>query len=288
MIVRKLLVFAHDVVVAGLAWMAAFWLRYNLELPDEPEALMLERLPWVLLTHAAVFWALGLYRGLWRYASLPDLQRILLAVGLAALAVPAVIGLMQLPLAVPRTVYVMTPVLLAVVMGGSRLAYRVWREGRLVPVILKPQATPVLVLGAGGAAAGLVRELAASPQWRVVGMLDDDVRKHGAEVWGVKIHGGIERVGEIAPRLGVTQAVIAMPNATHAQRKRALDLCEKAGLEVMTVPALSDIVAGRVSVSALRPVELDDLLGRDPVEIDDAALHAFLQGKAVLVTGAGG
>jgi FlaA1/EpsC-like NDP-sugar epimerase len=285
---RRLIVFAHDVIAAGLAWMAAFWLRFNFEMPQDYPQLMLNLLPWVLGIHAAVFLALRLYRGLWRYASLPDLQRIATAVGVCALAVPAVLALLRIGLPVPRTVYVLTPLLLALAMGGNRLAYRAWREGRLVPIITKPQATPVLVLGAGSAAAALVRELAASPQWRVVGMLDDDPGKRGAAVGGVKIHGGIERVAESAENLGVTQAVIAMPSATHQQRKRALDLCAAAGLQVMTVPALADIISGRVSVSSLRPVELDDLLGRDPVQLDDAALHSFLEGKTVLVTGAGG
>ena len=285
---RRVIVFAHDVIAAGLAWMAAFWLRFNFDMPGDYRQLMLQLVPWVLVIHAAVFLALRLYRGLWRYASLPDLQRIAIAVGVSALAVPAVFALMRIGLPVPRTAYVLTPLLLALAMGGSRLAYRAWREGRLMPIITRPHATPVLVLGAGGAAAGLVRELAASPQWRVVGMLDDDPTKRGAAVGGVKILGGIECVAETAESLGVSQAVIAMPSATHQQRKRALDLCAKAGLQVMTVPALSDIVSGRVSVSALRAVELDDLLGRDPVELDDAALHSFLDGKTVLVTGAGG
>jgi FlaA1/EpsC-like NDP-sugar epimerase len=285
---RQLVGFAHDVIAVALAWIAAFWLRFNFDPPDEYQALMIRRLPLVILTHAVVFWALGLYRGLWRYASLPDLQRIVMAVGLAALAVPAVFGLLEMTLVVPRTVYVITPLLLVVLMGASRLAYRVWREGRLISVILRPQATPVLVLGAGSAAAGLARELAASPQWRMVGLLDDDAAKHGAELFGVKVFGGIARVGDVAPRLGVTQAVIAMPSASHQQRKRALDLCAAAGISVMTVPAISDIVSGRVNVSELRAIELDDLLGRDPVELDDAALRSFVDGKTVLVTGAGG
>jgi FlaA1/EpsC-like NDP-sugar epimerase len=288
MIGRRLLVFAHDVMAAGLAWMAAFWLRFNLDIPAEHEAQMIERLPWVLLIHAAVFWALGLYRGLWRYASLPDLQRIVIAVGVAALAVPAFLEFLRLGSAVPRTVYVLAPLLLALTMGGSRLAYRAWKEGRLLPLIVKPQATPVLVLGAGGAAASLLRELTASPQWRVVGLLDDDAAKHGAAVSGVKVVGRIQRVGELARQLGVSQAIIAMPGATHGQRKRAVDLCSAAGLSVMTVPALSDIVRGRVSVSALRAIELDDLLGRDPIQLDDAGLHGFLNGRTILVTGAGG
>jgi FlaA1/EpsC-like NDP-sugar epimerase len=173
-------------------------------------------------------------------------------------------------------------------MGGSRLAYRAWKEGRLLPLMTKPEATPVLVLGAGGTAAGLLKDLAASPRWRVVGLLDDDATKRGSAVIGVKVYGGIAQVGKVAQRLGVTQAVIAMPSATHQQRKRAVDLCKDAGLSVMTVPALADIVAGNVSISALRPIELDDLLGRDPVHLDEAGLHRFLDGKTVLVTGAGG
>jgi FlaA1/EpsC-like NDP-sugar epimerase len=285
---RRLIVFVHDVLAAGLAWIAAFFLRFNFDMPPEYHELMLDALPWVLGIHGAVFLALGLYRGLWRYASLPDLQRIAAAVSIAALAVPAAFALLQPGHQVPRTVYVLTPLLVGFVMGLNRLVYRAWREGRLMPVITKPQATPVLVLGAGLAASGLLRELAQSAQWRVVGLLDDDAKKHGASVAGVKIYGPIERVAETAKSLGVTQAVIAMPSATHQQRQRALDLCARADLQVMTVPGLADIVSGRVSVSALRALELDDLLGRDPVDLDDAGLHSFLGGKSVLVTGAGG
>ena len=285
---RRLLVFAHDLVAVALAWCAAFWLRFNLEIPELYADVMLNRLPWVIAVYAAVFWAFGLYRGLWRYASLPDLQRIAGAVGVGALAVSAVFSLMKLGAHVPRTAFVLAPLLVGLAMGGSRLAYRAWREGRLVPLILRPRATPVIVLGAGGAAALLLRDLAASPKWSVVGLLDDDPAKHGAEVGGVKVYGGIDRVAELAGRLHVTQALIAMPSATHQERKRALDLCTQAHIAVMTVPALSDIVSGKVKASALRAVELDDLLGRDPVQLDDAGLHAFLDGKTVLVTGAGG
>jgi FlaA1/EpsC-like NDP-sugar epimerase len=119
---RRLIIFVHDVLAAGIAWIAAFWLRFNFELPPDYEELMLGTLPWVLSIHAAVFWMLRLYRGLWRYASLSDLQRIAVAIGIAALAVPAAFALLQLALPVPRTVYVLTPVLLGLAMGGNRLA----------------------------------------------------------------------------------------------------------------------------------------------------------------------
>jgi FlaA1/EpsC-like NDP-sugar epimerase len=285
---RRYIVFAHDLLAAGLAWLIAFWLRFNLDIPDDYREVMLSRLPWVLAVHAVVFWALGLYRGLWRYASLPDLRRILIAVSVAAVAVPAVLALLRIAEAVPRSAFLIAPLLLVVAMGGSRFAYRAWREGRLASLVAHPEANPVLVLGGGMAAAALVKELAGNPQWRVVGLLDDDPAKRGADLVGVPVLGPIRQLAMIAERHGVTQAIIAMPEASHGERTRAVELCSKAGISVMTVPALSDIVSGRVSVSALRPIELDDLLGRDPVSLDDAGLHRFLDGRTVLVTGAGG
>lgn len=285
---RRPIVFAHDIAAAGIAWSAAFWLRFNFEIPDDYQALMTERLPWAVLVHGAVFWLLGLYRGLWRYASLPDLRRIVIAVGIAALAVPAIFTLLRIGVSVPRTVYVLTPLLLVVMMGGSRFAYRAWREGQFSAILARPRATPVIVLGAGAAAASLLKDLASSRDWRVLGVLDDDAGKQDREILGVKILGTLGEAERIARRLGVSQAIVAMPGATHRARQRALDLCRKAGLSVMTVPAQADIVSGKVKVSALRAIELDDLLGRDPVELDAAGLQVFLQGKVVLVTGAGG
>src|SRR5512142_2685134 len=165
---RRLIVFLHDVAAAAIAWMLAFWLRFNLDIPAEYERLMLHLLPWVGAIYAIVFWLLGLYRGLWRYASLPDLQRIIAAVAVAALAVPAAFSFFRLGFPVPRSAYLLTPVFVLLIVGGDRLAYRAWREGRLIPAIAKPQATPVLVLGGGSAAAGLLNDLARSDQWRVV------------------------------------------------------------------------------------------------------------------------
>jgi FlaA1/EpsC-like NDP-sugar epimerase len=165
--VRRLTALLHDVIVAGLAWILAFWLRFNLDIPDLYQSIMLTRLPGVVLIHVVIFWGLGLYRGLWRYASLPDLQRIVIAVGLGAALVPAVFALLRVGTPVPRSVYLITPLLLGSAMCASRLFYRAWKEGRLLTLISAPNASPVLVLGAGKAAAALISELAASQQWRV-------------------------------------------------------------------------------------------------------------------------
>ena len=288
-VARALLAFLHDVGAVGIAWLGAYWLRFNLEIP--PPAFLqtaFVALPGVLAVHAVVFWLMGLYRGLWRYASLPDLQRIVVAVGIAALATPTLFTLLAFPSVIPRSVFLICPLLVIGAMCGSRLLYRAWKERTLIGMVRHPQAQPVLVLGAGSAASSLLRDLANSSRWRVVGLLDDDPAKHGSEIQGVKILGALPDVGRAAARLGVTQAIIAMPAATHGRRKRALDLCTVAGLQVMTVPSYADLVSGKVSVSALRNVELDDLLGRDPVTLDNAGLRGLIEGKCVLVTGAGG
>jgi FlaA1/EpsC-like NDP-sugar epimerase len=291
-LLRSSLAFAHDVLAAGVAWLAAFWLRFELRMPPpEFTEAALTTLPAVVSVHAVAFWALGLYRGLWRYASLPDLQRILVAVSVAALAVPALFTLADLRASVPRSVYLIMPVLLVGAMCGSRLLYRAWKERTLIGMVRHARAQPVLVLGAGSAASSLLRDLANSRQWRVVGLLDDDAGKRGSEIQGVKILGALPEIGAAAARLGVAQAIIAMPGATHRERKRAYELCLAAGFargNVKTVHSYDDLVSGKVSVSALRNVEIDDLLGRDPVRLDDAGLRGLIRGKCILVTGAGG
>ena len=286
--VRALLAFLHDVIASGIAWLAAFWLRFNLEVPREFLRTALETLPLVAGVSALLFWRLGLYRGLWRYASLPDLQKILLSATLVSVMLAALVLLIAPAPAVPRSVFVIMPLLLIGAMSGSRLLYRAWKERLLLGLARNPDAAPVIVLGAGASSSALLRDLANSPQWRVVALLDDDARKHGGAIQGVRVLGALDRVGGIAQSMGATQAIIAMPGATHAARKRALDLCQAAGLRVMTVPAYADLVSGKVSVSQLRAVELDDLLGRDPVQLDEGSLTGFLKGKVVLVTGAGG
>ena len=285
---RNALAFAHDLVVSAGAWWLAYWFRFNLDVPAEFVRGFAHTLPWVVGIYAVLFWKMGLYRGLWRYASLPDLRRIIIAVSVGALAVPAVFTLAGFAWPSPRSAYLISPLLIILAMGGSRLAYRAWKEQGLGSVISVTEAAPVVVLGAGRAAATLLKELATSRQWRVVALLDDDTGKRGGEIIGVKVHGPLQQVAEIAERFSARQAIIAMPEDTHSARKRAVELCTAAGLSVMTVPSYADLVSGKVNISQLRKVELDDLLGRDPVQLDDAGLHSLLDGKRVLVTGAGG
>ncbi len=284
---RALFAVLHDLAAAAIAWICAYQLRFNFELPPEFASEMLRTLVWVLPLQGLVFRAMGLYRGLWRYASINDLRQIFLAVLAAAALIPLALWMARANAVVPRSVLVTDPLLLVILMGGSRFAYRLWREQGLYRS-LKLRGEPVLVLGADDAAVNLSKELGRSDAWRIVGFLDDDAAKDGLMLNGVKVLGRMDLLPTWASQLGVTQAIVAMPAGSHQARRRAIKLCNDAGLKVLTVPSFDDLLSGRVSISALRAVELDDLLGRDPVQLDQAGLNGLVAGKTVMVTGAGG
>lgn len=285
--IKTLLVFVHDVAVAAIVWFAAYWLRFNLDIPPQYVESMWKSMAWVVPFQTLIFWKFGLYRSIWRYASLPDLRQIVLAVMVSGGLIALTHLFFRPGMIVPRSVLIIDPILLLLVMGGSRLAYRVWREYRTYGTV-NVKGEPTLVLGAGTAAMNLLKGVAQSSEWQVVGLLDDDASKLGRYLHGVKVLGSLAELSVWAERLDVQRAIIAMPSADHGLRRRAVELCNKAGLSVMTVPSVEDLMTGRVTISQIRKVEVDDLLGRDPVVLDHAGLHGFLSSRVVMVTGAGG
>ncbi|HMZ53335.1 MAG TPA: nucleoside-diphosphate sugar epimerase/dehydratase [Nitrospira sp.] len=283
---RTLAAFLHDLFAVAAAWMVAFWLRFNFDVPVEYLAAAQQSLVWVIPLFGALFFAFGLYQGVWRFASLADMRHILAAVGTGAvLLVMAVLFLRPVP--IPRSVLVMHPLLLVAIMGGSRFAYRSWKEHRLYgPARMRGQ--PVIVLGAGEAADSLLREMSRSGLWYAVAVVSKKQSNQGRRLHGLPVFAPMALLPEVAKRYSVKHVIMAMPNSRAAERRDAAEIAASAGLTVMTMPSYDDLLAGRVSVSSIRRVELEDLLGREAVSLDDAGLHDLLSGRVVLVTGAGG
>ncbi len=284
---RSLLAFAHDVAAAVVAWCLAYWLRLNLDIPAEWVDGLLAALVVCVPVQAVAFYGFGLYRGVWRFASLPDLRRILFAVATGAVAGPFLLLMLKLNGGVPRAVFLLEPLLLVLIMGGSRFAYRSWKEHRLFGATLS-QGAPVLVIGTGDAAVTLVKELARSPDWRVTGLIAHDAKLTGSVLQEIRVVGSLDAIAAQAQALQATHAIIARPDASARERRHIVEACHKAGLKVLTVPSLADLISGKVQMSAVRRVDLDDLLGRDAVVLDNAGLTALLAGQTVLITGAGG
>jgi FlaA1/EpsC-like NDP-sugar epimerase len=284
---RSFVASSHDLCAAAAAWYAAYALRFNFAIPPGFVEAMWSNLLWIIPLQAVIFHGFGLYRGIWRFASIPDLRRIALAAGTAGLSIPALLLMLQRLNDVPRSVLVLHPILLVLIMGGSRFLYRAWKDGHLISP-RQFDAEPVIVMGAGAAGSALLRDLATSQRWRAVGVLDDDPAKLRLQLQGVSVLGRLDDVARVAAAHQVATVIVAMPSASPFARRHAVELVVGAGLKALTVPALSDVLSGRVTAAEVRQVELEDLLGREQVLLDDAGLREQLAGKTVLVTGAGG
>lgn len=287
---RAILALLYDVAAAAAAWTLLFWVRFNSNIDelDFTARDVARSLAFVLPVHAVVFVGLGLYQGLWRFASMADLRRIVLAAFLAAAGTAVLFVLVRPDSFIwPRFVLMLQPALLILLMGGARFAYRSWREHRLYG-LAAAMGEPVLVLGAGAAGARLVSELAKSQTWHVVALLDDDAAKIGARVHDTPVVGKLSETRSVAKRFGARHAIIAMPNANHDARRRAVALAAEADLTALTVPSYDELLSDDSPLAKLRAIELEDLLGRDPITLNTKGLENWLYGRTVLITGAGG
>ena len=278
----------HDILAMIFAWYFAFLLRFNLDLTDENIEVIKETLWLVSIIQIPAFLFFGLYRGAWRFASVLDLKRILLSVISATILLISILFMTYGFYRVPRSVLLLYPMLLILIMGGSRFFYRIFKGYKIYARHSK-RGEPVILLGAGETAVTLLRDLTQSKEWYVVGILDNNKTLHGRDIHGVRVHGSIDNLDKITSLYGnVRHVIIAMPTADHVERRKILDRVSKLGLEALTVPAIDDLISGRVSVSQIRPVDVEDLLGRDTVNLDNSGLLDLMRGNAVFVSGAGG
>ena len=287
---RAILALLYDLSAAATAWALLFWARFNFNIDaSEFTARDVARsLAFVVPVHAVVFLGMGLYQGLWRFASMADLRRIVLGAFIAAAGTAVLFVLVRPDSFIwPRSVLLLQPALLILLMGGARFAYRSWREHRLYG-LAAAKGEPVLVLGAGAAGARLVSELAKSETWHVVALLDDDAAKVGGRVHDTPVVGKLSQTKSVAKRFGARHAIIAMPNAHHDARRRAVALAAEAELTALTVPSYDELLSEESPLAKLRAIELEDLLGRDPITLNSKGLENWLSGRTVLITGAGG
>jgi len=229
----------------------------------------------------------GLYQGVWRYTSLPDIQRIVFATFTGTVLVSAALRVAGLEAGLGWREYLLYPVFLIGIMSMSRMGFRSFKEWSLYGRGGE-QGTPVAIMGAGDAAVGLVKELSRSHEWRIVGMLDDDAKKSGRLLHGVRVIGALDDLPRFAQRLKLRHAIIAMPSVPYKVRRRVVEICKRAKVSVMTVPTLNNVVQGKGAPARIRKVAVEDLMKREPVTLDDKRLHELITGQVILVTGAGG
>lgn len=283
----RITVFAHDLAMVPVAWFLAYWLRFNLgEIPEPFHNAALTTLPLAILIQAGVFWGFGLYRGIWRFASLPDLARITKGVLVGTTLIFSILFVLDRMQGVPRSVPLLYLVLQMLLLAGPRLLYRRLKDHRLA----LRDAQRVLIVGAGRAGEMLVRDMLRDPYsaYLPVALVDDKLHRRGSELQGIQIRGTTEEIPKLVEGLAVDLILLAIPSASTEQMRRLVDLCQRTGKPYRTVPKLRDLMAGQVSVSQVQPVCIEDLLGRNPIRLDLDSIRGCMENRVILVTGGGG
>ena len=288
-----------DLILFAASLILAYGLRFSLAIPERIWKDIFFLLPFLLPTKAIIFFAMGVYRGMWRYASIPEAIRLAKASVLATLTLMTALTIAQHFEGYPRSVFVADCIFTLFFCGGFRLAIRVvstnkramlkfWdrQEDETLPV----RHVRLLIIGAGDAAASMIREIQGDPQSRydVVACIDDDFHKYGQTLLEVPVRGPIDKLLFFVNRFQADEILIAMPSVVGGEMRRIIGGCKTSGLPFKTLPSLGALVDGKVTVNDVREVKYEDILGRPPVQMDSAGIGNYLAGKTVAVTGAGG
>jgi FlaA1/EpsC-like NDP-sugar epimerase len=290
--VRNRFVLIGDFALIIISVLGSFALRLNVsELPFYfPAALMMCAVALIIKT--IIYYNFGLYRRLWIYASTSELRLITVAVTTASVLTSGVMILLinfkLLQPGMPRSALGIDWLLSLVLIGGSRFALRILAEQSSTPRDGKPKR--VLIIGAGDAGALVVRELQKSSQLNLIpiGFLDDDPAKQNHQIYGVSVIGKVNKLSSIIDTQKVDEVIIAIPSAPGNIIRLVNDACRQKGIPSRTMPGIYELIGGKVSVNRLREVDITDLLRREPVRVNDEKVGQILEGRRILVTGAGG
>lgn len=291
--------FALDTVVLVSAFVLAYLLRFDFDIPERDVQHMLYQLPFVLLLQLLLLWLAGIYAFIWRYVGMAEVKAFITAALWTAL--PLIVLRTWLPEQLqPARVPLSITVMDTVVAFGGVLGLRVLRRAIYERETKKQNSKgavqrgiakkPVLLIGAGRAGVMIAREirLRGDVDLEVRGFIDDDPAKVGSVVQGVKVLGSASDIPRLVAELNIDHVVISFAEASRKDFRRILDICEHARVRVRTVPGIYELLQGNLKVSRIRDVEIDDLLGREQVQLDEEGMRKFLTGKTVMVTGAGG
>jgi len=285
---RRVLVVAFHVALWTASYFLAFGLRFDFSSEHKYAGQYLAWFPALVGIRGLVYWFSGLFRGLWKYTGTRDLKTIILSTTTSTLLFLATLGVLFRTF--PRSVIIIEWALCIIFVGGARFAYRTLTADRQSPPRKDLKPTRLLILGAGDAGEMLLREIHRNhaAKFNVVGFVDDARDKLHAYIHGVRVMGTVSQLPTLVANHDVDEVIIAAPTATGAQMRRIVDLCKASGARFKTIPGLDQLIDGRVSLNQLRDVAIEDLLGRDPVELDMEAIATVMKGHVVMVTGAGG
>jgi len=285
---QRYLVFLLDLFFIICSYLLAYLLHSDFLVERTQTEFITDILPIVVISKAIVFLSSRLYRSMWKYASLSDAFEIIKTVSLGSVVSLFAILVLREYDYFSRVIFLLDWGILLCLVVGSRLTWRIYREMYVIPRLKSGPRT--LVVGAGEAGNQLLHEIRKSPKanYNVLGFVDDDPQKADMLLGGIKVLGNTKQLSRLAEDLNIEMIIIAIPSAQGRDVRSIIRRCENANVRFKILPGISDLISGKVEVSQIKDVEIDDLLGREPVKLDERSISRYLEGKRVLVTGAGG
>ena len=281
----RLTVILHDLLMTWLAWTLSYVIRFSLW----PESPALVYFSWeiaaVILIQGAVAFYFGLYKGLWRFASIPDLWNIARSALLGTLLIGVFYFLLNRGDDVPRSILMIYPVLLILLWGGPRISYRLWKDSRFPG---NQARSHVLMIGAGKLCDMFIRNASGNSAYKIMGVLDADKKLKGANIRGITIFGGLDKIGDICNKHDIDLIVISQENPSADTIRQVVDGNPSKDIKIRILPNPDDLARESDAITQLKPLTVDDLLGRDKVELDWTQVAEFAKNKSILVTGGGG
>ena len=287
---RRIVLFIIDIMTVCAAGIIPLWIRFELNYKDIPEVYLSSAWNFMVMNVVItliVFYAFRLYHSLWAFAGTAEVQNILAACFLSA--VLDFVGMKILDYPIPRSYYFMYALVLTAMTTSSRFCYRILR-GMHHKAQNRKNGTRVMIIGAGDAGNTVIKEIINSnySTMTIKCIIDDNESKWGRFIQGIKIVGGRDKIVEYAALYGIDEIIIAIPSANRATMKALVEICKETSCKLRTLPGIYQLVNGEVNVSKLRDVDVEDLLGRDPIKVDLESILNYVKDKTVMVTGGGG
>lgn len=287
---RRIVLVILDIMTVCVASIAPLWIRFELNYKDIPQVYLNSAWDFMIfnvIMTLAVFYVFKLYHSLWAFAGTAEVQNILASCILSAILDFLGMKLMRYP--IPRSYYFVYALVLTGITTATRFSYRIMR-GMRHKAQNRKNGTRVMIIGAGDAGNTVIKEITNSTYstMTIKCIIDDDENKWGRFIQGIKIVGGRDRIVEYAALYGIDEIFIAIPSANRATMKALVEICKETSCKLRTLPGIYQLVNGEVNVSKLRNVDVEDLLGRDPIKVDLDSILNYVKGQTIMVTGGGG
>ena len=287
-LLRIALLIVADIISINLAYYFALYLRFDGKI--EQQYLIVYQNHWILITllSLVVFYFFKLYKSVWRYASISEMMQVATASFVATALIVSYFMATQVDL--PRSIYVFAGIFNLLFVGGFRLSYRLLRRLRKHDNIPTGPVKKIMIIGAGDAGAVIIRELKNHIQLnsKPVAIIDDDKSKEGTLIYQVPVVGQRKDISLVAEKMKIDEIIIAMPSASKQSIREIVDECRKTKCKLKTLPGIYELINGKIDINTIRNVQIEDLLGREVIDLNTKEINDYITGKKILISGGGG